>query len=375
MTKEEDDQEVLEQKVFLDLESTRDFMLSSSRWMTRVRKNVAKGPFAVKRAKFLSLGNELLARAHSFEAKLRVESMELSRSSEEALKESSRLSAQLAYLIKSAGRDYKNAKLEVQKATRVVSRASNREDRLRRAVVRIEEERRKAFATVLQPHWETPHHFHMIALEHFRGNKQPQLFEIGELFPGHLRVAACAHQTALLPQKVFPAYKEQQRARMISMRDLSSRTADASFLVDKIKSYEQLYNQLQREVGIGDTAKRQSSEISPGTRIKQRYFRALKMQPVPLEFEAAEDEEENESFDPIDVQNHVSACIASLKEISRQRSKCKGQLVNLSKTKALLEEQMARIRLLKEPMLVDHQKDSADSLDLSSLSLEPRDPA
>jgi len=58
---------------------------------------------------------------------------------------------------------------------------------------RIDDERKTMLQRIVTPQWEKPHHFHMFAVEHFRGNKQPNLLDLAEVIPGRLAIVAVAN--------------------------------------------------------------------------------------------------------------------------------------------------------------------------------------
>lgn len=77
----------------------------------------------------------------------------------------------------------------------------------------FEDTRTKILRSIQNPQWEIPHHFHMTALEHFRGNTQPHLIEIAVALPGQLRVCAMAKQTRQANARIFSKFQEAKEER------------------------------------------------------------------------------------------------------------------------------------------------------------------
>lgn len=273
----------------------------------------------------------------------------------------------------------------VDEVSRGLRRATRRQSALQSVVTRVEEERRLAFQTIRQPHWQVKHDFHMIALEHFRGNRQEQLLQIAELFPGHLMVAAMAKQTSLLPHFVFPELKAAEKLRAhesMRLEGLTGSTEDhgknRETLNERIKDLQLFVGNCQSPV---TEFKSQNPGISRGVSgyvggmdylaIKMKYFTALNLgskstgtrtlpnlpEPIlhtsPLLFsdvkehtlDAEVSEEDYVSVtDWIKRASELKDALVSSKKTLR-KSKENRELV--LKTRAMFEREMAGLRLLR----------------------------
>lgn len=76
--------------------------------------------------------------------------------------------------------------------TKRMKRYSSRIESCLHATKKIAEQRKIFVQRMRDPGWETPHHFHLTALDHYSGNPQPSLMDIATMIKGHLRICAAA---------------------------------------------------------------------------------------------------------------------------------------------------------------------------------------
>lgn len=259
-------------------------------------------------------------------------------------------------------------KTEYQRLNRTIVKLTSREGTLKNAVIRLEEERRLAFKTVLEPHWEVPHHFHMIALEHHRGNKQKQLMEIAELFSGHLRIAAIAKQTSLLPHKVFPEFVKFKQRRENHSEDIEAVSTD---LVDKTSELgiaTERLKELEEFLGIPKVSSCANAGGSGYQDIKKRYFAALSRRSNTKIF--GEPLEDRGEFGP-DLQNGLEDWVSfipneveSLRKLVKEKKRGRDRLDESLRIQSLLESELGTLRLFKvDSAGANSQKDESSTRD------------
>eukprot|EP00475_Leptophrys_vorax_P024241 TRINITY_DN3341_c0_g1_i1.p1 TRINITY_DN3341_c0_g1~~TRINITY_DN3341_c0_g1_i1.p1 ORF type:complete len:428 (+),score=106.73 TRINITY_DN3341_c0_g1_i1:72-1355(+) len=226
-------------------------------WRSRLKQSSKP---AEERQKLLSNGVELQGLLQASEENMKTKMVTVNGEYDVYIQRISKVLTAFVNEVRKVRTEYRSLKAALEKIQRTAKKRAHREEALKIAVLRLEEERRQAFGTVSVPHWEVPHHFHMIALEHFRGNKQKQLTEIAELFPGHLRIAAMAKQTSLLPHRVFPQFKNSQKAKEITLKDLDVAKQRLKDKGDELEKYLSQFRLLQAALGIRRTSRSSMEE-------------------------------------------------------------------------------------------------------------------
>ena len=109
----------------------------------------------------------------------------------------------------------------------------------------FEDTRTTLLRRLKNPSWEVPHHFHMTALEHFRGHRQPHLFDIAEALPDQMRVCAIARHSRVKNTNVFKKFQGVREER----DNLFARLREAE------KHRDDEYKQLRETQRLLDTMK------------------------------------------------------------------------------------------------------------------------
>lgn len=280
-----------------ELNDAAQFLRNLRKWKSEIRKPSGVNQDKL-RIQFLEKGRSIQNSLSLLEEKTKSRSTENGIKYESFFPEATRLLRALKLALRKAKQQEINLKVYLDKLKRTLKKKSERENNLKKAIIRLEEERRQAFGSISQPHWEIPHHFHMIALEHFRGNKQKQLADIAELFPGHLRIAAMAKQTSLLPSRMLPKFKDTQLARKTSTKEIDelekriqNSSADKEVLEECVTLIESCFGLLKKKENSEKVPAHQSNstaDVSRATRfpssnhggyinIKRKYFQALNL--------------------------------------------------------------------------------------------------
>jgi len=134
-------------------------------------------------------------------------------------------------------------------------------EKIMKTLRKIDDLRRKLLESISDPRWEVKHHFHIFALEHWKGNEQPNLLDIAEVLPGRLLLVSLAKVQFLATESRTLNFRILSNERDALKEKLAKVEEHRKLTQGHLMDYKKMLDVMQKSM-TSETIKKLESEAN-----------------------------------------------------------------------------------------------------------------